>query len=393
MRATRAIIHTDNIKHNINVIKSLVGKAEICAVVKANGYGSSGEIVATTAQSLGIKTFAVATVSEGAQLRNASIKGRILLLSPFDKTEVTDIVKNNLTPCVTDATNLLIKDNQNSKNDTLINEIFLAIETGMGRIGCVPRDIELTVKSITKLGVKVAGLITHFSVGDSSNIDDESYTANQLKLFTNAIDKVVAAGIKRESLCCTASASSAFLMSETWETKIKDTNCNTDVRLDMVRAGIILYGLPPSSDVARVMTQKNIDLRPVMSVVTKVALIKHYKAGDCISYGRTFICKSDTTLAVLPIGYADGLLRRYGSFLRVAINGGSYPIAGRICMDMCMVDLGANVNNIKAGDDVIIFGDKNKGAIMDATDIAKSCGTINYEVTSCISSRVPRVAQ
>lgn len=375
MRATRAIIHIDNIKHNIEQIRQHTGKAAICAVVKANGYGSSGIIVAKTAQDMGIKDFAVATVSEAVQLRESGIDGRVLLLSPFDKSEFQDIIDYNITPCVSDESDV-------KNGAAVLANVFLAIDTGMGRVGCAPSEALNTALNIEKAGAKVTGLITHFSVGDSLKDSDKQYTKRQLALFNGAISSLTESHFDRSTLCCTASASSAFLM---------NGKGDSEFALDMVRAGVILYGLPPSADVESVLKEKGVDLRPVMSVVTKVALTKHCKKGDCLSYGRTFVCDCDTNIAVIPIGYADGILRRYGSFLKVAINGKAYPIAGRICMDMCMVDLGGDT--VKAGDDVIVFGDKAKGAIMDASDIAKNCATINYEVTSCISSRVPRVAE
>lgn len=380
MRATRALIHTDNIVHNIKEIKKHLGGARFCAVVKANGYGSSAKIVAKTAQDLGITDFAVATVREGIELREAGIIGRILLLSPFDPLEATDILENYLTPCISNIEGALSLTNVGDLSSIdRVPEVFLAVDTGMGRVGCKSLDAGDLAHEISLLGVTVAGLITHFSVGDSAASDDVAYTKKQFSLFQTAIDRVVSAGFPRDGLCCTASASSAFLMGQ-----------DASIALDMVRVGVILYGLPPSKDLVTKMKEIGLKLSPVMSVVTKVMLVKNCEVGDFISYGRTFCCKKKTNIAILPIGYADGIQRRYGAFLKVMIGGKSYPVVGRVCMDMIMVDLGCDT--VEVGADAIIFGDKDKGAAFDATDIADNCDTINYEVTSLISSRVPRVA-
>lgn len=384
MRLTKVLIHTDNIVFNINQIKKHTNGAKICAVVKADGYGSSAAIVSKVAAAQGIKNFAVATVSEGVELRKNGIEGELLLLSPFDKSEVALINEYSITPCISDEATLDTMERELAlidKKALKAQSVYLAVDTGMSRVGCFEGEVESLAKRIKKSTLTLSGLITHFSVGDSLAQSDIDYTVNSFETFKRAIDITLKAGFERNKLTCTASASSAFLLGK----------CK-GVALDMVRAGIILYGYPPSDDAAKVFSELGVTLKPVMSVVSTVAMVKKLSKGQAVSYGRTYKALRDTFIAVIPIGYADGVLRRYGSFLRVAINGKSYPVAGRICMDMFMVDLGDNSDNIKTGDAVTIFGDKSKGAVLDALDLAKNCDTISYEVTSLISKRVPRVA-
>lgn len=385
MRLTKAIIHTDNIAFNIRQIKKHTGGAKLCAVVKAGGYGTDSVLTAKVAMAEGIDTFAVATVKEGLELRENGIRGTILLLSPFDKSEIPAINESELTPCISssqEAEDIAHALSLIEQKKTKLQKVYLAIDTGMGRVGCFEEDASKSAKAIKAQGLDLSGVITHFSVGDSCDEGDIEYTKNSFESFKRAIDSVVGAGFKRQDLCCTASASSTFLMG----------HCE-GVAKDMVRAGIILYGYEPSEDVKKAMDALGLKLRPTMSVVSSVAMVKKIKAGGCVSYGRTFCAKRDTFVAVIPMGYADGLLRRYADFLEVSIGGKKYKVAGRICMDMFMADLGDNSAGVKAGDAVIIFGDKEKGAAMDAADIAKASGTISYEVTSLISKRVPRVAE
>ena len=160
----------------------------------------------------------------------------------------------------------------------------------------------------------------------------------------------------------------------------------------MVRAGIITYGYYPDDITKEYLksVNKDIELKPVLSLETKVVAIRHFKKGQSISYGRTYVCENDTDIAILPIGYADGLLRRFSPGLCVTINGKNYPVRGRICMDQCMVELGKN-HNVKLWDKVLIFGPKESGALNTADDLAKIGNTISYEVLTSISKRIERV--
>ena len=166
-----------------------------------------------------------------------------------------------------------------------------------------------------------------------------------------------------------------------------------EMQLDMIRPGIILYGYYADEVTKSYLEKKGIklNLKPAMQFETKVCSIRHFQKNQSVSYGCTWICSEQTDIAVLPVGYADGLLRRNSPGLKVSINGKAYPIVGRICMDQCMVDIGLDNKDVKRWDKAIIFGPKDKGAVFDADDIAKMTGTISYEVMTSLSKRVKRI--
>ena len=166
-----------------------------------------------------------------------------------------------------------------------------------------------------------------------------------------------------------------------------------ELQMDMVRPGIIIYGYYPDQITKKYLAERNIeiDLKPVMQFESQVVSIKHFKKGMSISYGRTWVCPEDTDIAIIPAGYADGLLRRNSPGMEVTINGKPYPIRGRICMDQCMVDIGQNNKDVKRWDKVIFFGPKEKGALKDANDVANETGTISYEVMTSLSRVVRHI--
>ena len=220
-------------------------------------------------------------------------------------------------------------------------------------------------------------MCTHFAVSDSLDKENIEFTNKQYENFEKAIENVKNKGIDPGICSC---SNSAAIMN------------NKNMHINMVRAGIITYGYYPDDITKEYLksVNKDIELKPVLSLETKVVAIRHFKKGQSISYGRTYVCEDDTDIAILPIGYADGLLRRFSPGLCVTINGKNYPVRGRICMDQCMVELGKN-HNVKLWDKVLIFGPKESGALNTADDLAKIGNTISYEVLTSISKRIERV--
>lgn len=383
MRCTKAVIYSENLRNNLREIKKNLQKnVKLCLAVKANGYGNDAFTAAKIAEEMGAEYIAVATVSEGIELRKQEIKTSILLLSPCMPDEFSAIIENNITPLVFDEET--IKEFASVvKNEKLSNyKVFLAVDTGMGRVGCFPEETGMIAKKIVATkSLELAGTITHFSVSDSISEENIKYTKEQYDNFIQAIRNIekegISAGIKT---CCASAAAIAF----------------PEFQMDMVRPGIILYGYYPDDISKEYLLSHNIslELNPVMQFESKVAAIKHFKKGMYVSYGRTWKANQDTDIAVLPVGYADGLLRRNSPGINVTINGRAYPIVGRICMDQCMVDIGLNNPNVKRWDTAIIFGPKNaieSCSLFDADDIARLTGTISYEIMTSISQRVPRV--
>lgn len=379
-RCTKSVIYTENLKNNIQQIKNaLKPGTKLCVAVKADGYGNDAILTAKICQELNVDYLAIATVQEGIELRQAGIKLNLLLLSLCIPQEFNDIFENEITPLVFSKEYIeLISQAADSyfKN----NEKFpvqLAVDTGMGRIGCYPEEAGEQAKLINNSNHLVLnGMCTHFAVADSVAKDNIEYTKKQYENFCNAIDNVKSEGIDPGICSC---SNSAAIMN------------NDDMHINMVRAGIITYGYYPDDITKEFLKKQNkdINLKPVLSLQTQVVAIRHFPKGKSISYGRTFVCKEDTDIAILPIGYADGLLRRFSPGLEVTINNKKYPVRGRICMDQCMVELGKN-HDVKLFDKVVIFGPEESGALCTADDLAKIGNTISYEVLTSISKRVYR---
>lgn len=382
-RCTRAIIYKDNLKYNLEQIRKYIEpNTKICVAIKADAYGHNAVLTAKLATEVGgIDYFAVATVDEAIELRKAGIKQNLLLLSLCVPEEFTDLFEYNITPLIFSEEYILelskYADDFFSENKKF--EVFLAVDTGMGRIGCYPNESGFEAKLINNTKhLKLGGMITHFCVSDSLSSQSQEFTNEQYNQFKIAIENVKKEGINPGICSCGASAG---LLN------------NTNMHFDMVRPGIITYGYYPDEITKEYLhsIHKDFDIKPIMALETQIVAIRHFPKGKTISYGRTYTCPEDTDIAILPIGYADGLLRRFSPGLEVTINGKKYPIRGRICMDQCMVDIGNNNKDVKLWDKVLIFGPKESGSLSTADDIAKIGNTISYEVLTSISKRVERV--
>lgn len=378
-RCTKAVLYQDNLRYNLKNIKKYIGNnVKMCVAVKADAYGHNAVLTAKIAQECSVEYLAVATVEEGIELRNNGITAKILLLSLCTNEEMTDLIKNKIIPLVYSFEHIGMLKKACTTLQQQKYPVFLAIDTGMGRIGCLPKDAGKEALYIEENEIlKLEGMCTHFSVSDSQKKENIEYTEKQFEDFKLAIENVKKSGINPGICSC---ANSAALL------------CNPKMHLDMVRPGIITYGYYPDKDVKEFINSRNIDfdIKPVLAFETKVASIRHFNQGKSISYGREWICDDDTDIAVLPVGYADGLLRRFSPGLYVTINGENYPIRGRICMDQCMVDIGKNNDKVKLWDKAIIFGPEESGALNTADTLAEIGNTISYEVLTSLSKRVKR---
>lgn len=368
-----------NLKHNLLEIKSKLNSGtKMCVAVKADAYGHGAVPCAKEAVACGASYLAVAAVSEGVELREAGIRVPVLVLSLCSPEEMDELVQHDLTPFVFDGEYIDDVAAAVKKAGKKSYEVHLAVDTGMGRIGCLPEDAASVARHIESSGVlKLGGMCTHFAVADSVKKEDREYTKLQFSRFMKAVDSVKAAGINPGIRHCSSSA--ALL------------DC-PDMQLDMVRPGIIVYGYYPGDMTESYFKQKGtpVSLLPVMALVTHVCAVRPFVPGASISYGRTWTASCATDIGVLPIGYADGLLRRFSPGLNVAINGKQYPVRGRICMDQCMIDLGKKTD-VKRWSEAVIFGPKESGALQTAQELADAIKTISYEVTCAVTKRVPRV--
>ena len=383
-RCTKAVIYKDNLEYNLKQIRNYVNKnVKLCVAVKADGYGHNAVLTAQIAEKVGAEFVAVATVEEGIELRENGIKCGILLLSLCIPSEMPALFEYKLTPLVFseeyitalgDAAKSAVK---HGVKNALDYKVHLAVDTGMGRIGCYPEEAGEQAALIEASGLKLGGMCTHLAVSDSLSPENIDFTREQFNAFKQAVAEVKARGI--EPGICSCGASAALLNDE-------------DMQFDMVRPGIITYGYYPDEITKEYLekTGRHFDIKPVLALETKVVAIRHFPAGKSVSYGRTWVAEKDTDIAVLPIGYADGLLRRFSPGIEVTINGKNYPVRGRICMDQCMVEIGKDNPDVKLWDKAVIFGPEESGALNTAEDLARLGNTISYEVLTALSKRVRR---
>jgi alanine racemase len=371
MRATRAIIHLNRLSRNIAAVRAKIGPHPlICMPVKADAYGHGAVPVARAALEAGARYLAVATVDEGKELREGGITAPVLLLSIPLPEELFDAAACDLSPLIGDR-EYAEAAGRAAKQAGKRLSVHLKVDTGMGRAGCFPdtaADLAACVAACPSL--EIAGTATHLAVADSPTEADIRYTKEQLTRFRAAVERIRRAGFEPGLLHAANSGAVIF---------------HEDARFDMVRPGILLYGYKPQS--AAWIGGRNImpDIEPLMELVTQISFIKRLKAGETISYGRTWTAPRDTVIATLPVGYGDGLPRGLSGNFSVRIRDAMYPLAGRICMDQCMVDLGPDTD-IKRWERVTLFG----GSAPDAADLAAQLGTISYEITCNINKRVPR---
>ena len=369
LKRTWAEISLDNLTHNFETIRRQVGpKAKLLGVVKADAYGHGAVRVAKHLERLGAGYLAVSNLDECEELRVNGITLPILMLgfTPADQAE--RILKNDMTQAVP---NLAIAEAYSSAavhaGGTM--KVHIKLDTGMGRLGfqCDDAHFDASLRDILKIltlpGLDVEGVFTHFCVSDEAADECVEFTKIQHDRFLRMIDAVETQGNFRFRLhhCCNAGGIASY----------------PEWAWDMVRCGIILYG---SGDLAEKM-----GMQPVMSLKTRVATIKDFAAGEPISYGRTYFTQRPSRIAVLPIGYADGLHRALSNQIEVLTPYGRAKQVGRICMDMCMIDV-TDLPQVKSGDEVEIFGEH----ILCADDAAL-CDTIPYELMCAVSKRVPRV--
>ncbi len=361
-----AYIDKDAIVHNIKEIKKSALSSKLMAVIKADGYGH-GALNMEKYLSSYVDGYAVATVEEGVELRHAGVKKPILVLGYVFSELYEEAVENDITFTVFNP------DDAQAISETAFNagktaKIHIALDTGMGRIGFKPDEKSADeVKRISQLpNIYIEGMFTHFATADEA---DFSFTNLQAEQFCEFKKMLCEKGVTIE--VCHAANSGAIMQHKAYA-------------FDMVRAGIILYGLYPSEDVDK----KLLPLKPVMSLISHVSYVKTIKKGDSVSYGRTFIAEHDMKIATIPVGYADGYPRLLSNKGKVIINGEYAPIVGRVCMDQFMVDV-TNIENVETGTKVTLIGE-DKNACVSVDDIAKLTGTINYEVVCDISKRVPR---
>ena len=368
LRPAWAEVNLDNLANNMKEIRRVSKSKDIIAVVKADAYGHGAIDAAQVFLKNGATRLAVAVISEAAELRESGINCPIMILGFTSPYLIDDLLKYDIEQTVysyeyaCEISKAAVKQDKTAK-------IHIALDTGMGRIGFRPEEKSVDeVYKISKLhNIVIEGLFSHFSSADQ---EDKSYTHMQIEKFNWFYNELLKRGIK---INVRHIANSAAIIDI------------PEVHFDAVRPGIILYGYYPSKDVSRDI----INLKPAMSLKANVVHVKRVPSGECIGYGRKFKTVRESTIATLPIGYADGYTRLLFNKAKVIINGKFAPVVGRICMDQCMVDV-TEAGDVKTGDEAILMG-SDKSLKFDADDMADLLGTISYEILCMIGKRVPRV--
>lgn len=368
IRPTWAEVDLHTIARNIEKTRQLLQPGTLMmAVVKANAYGHGMVEVAKTAVQAGAEYLGVATLDEALILRRHGLKAPIMVLGYTPAIESGPAIDENVALTVLDLdTALIIADS--AVRAGKVARVHIKVDTGMNRIGFQPGSESLgAVAEISQLpGLKLEGIFSHFSVSD---IEDKSFSKRQLAVFTEFCTQLKEIGVDPPLKHIANSAAIIDL---------------PESHLNMVRAGIMIYGFYPSHDVQK----SRIDLEPAMRLYSRVAQVKNIYPGDTVSYGRTFEAEEPLTVATIPIGYADGYSRLLSNRIWAIIRGQRARQIGTICMDQCMFDV-SHIDGVAQGDPVLLFGAEGDGVTAD--DIAGVMGTINYEIVCKISARVPRV--
>lgn len=373
---TSATIDLDALGANLRGIRERARGKAILAPVKANAYGHGAVLVSQfLEQHRLVEAFGVASVSEGIELRDVGIKLPIVKFSHCFPEELSAAVASDLTLSVVDESSINAAQVAARKANRRVG-VQLAVDTGMRRVGCEPKcALSLAQLVAASPNLVLEGVFTHLPVSDT--LSGVEFTHKQLAVFatlTASINESRAKSGLDPVKYVHASNSGAVLGHSLDE-------------FTMLRPGLMMYGYYPDLE-----TPRTIALQQVMTWSTKVSFIKRIEAGDSVGYGRTWIAPSARYIATIPVGYADGFSRLNSNQGRVLINGRSFPIAGRICMDQSMVDLGEDDSGVKVGDEVVLLG-RSGDEFISTDELAQLMGTITYEVTCLIGPRVPRIGK
>lgn len=358
-----AEISIDNFIHNINSIKrELSANAMLLAIMKADAYGHGAAKLAPIALDAGAAMLGVATLIEAMEIREVCKEAQILVLGATQTNLVKEALKQNITLTIFNkkTASLLSKE---ARKENKIAKIHIKLDSGMNRLGYKHNDenIKEIIDILNLPNIYVEGIFTHFADADR---EDSEFTKEQYEAFKLFLESIK---IRPRIIHCTNSSA---------------TLTYKQMHHNMVRPGIIMYGVKPIKSL-------KIDLKPVMSVKTKITHIKKIKKNESIGYSRAFTSKQDMTIATLPIGYADGYMRALSNKAEVSVNGVRAAIVGNICMDQCMIDI-SHIENVKVEDEVLIFGKDSSNELL-VSELANHANTIEHEILCAVSKRVKRI--
>jgi len=372
-RATRAEIDLTAFRHNLqNLRKYLDPQTRIMAIVKADAYGHGAVSCARIAVESGAANYLGAgVIEEGIELRENGLNAPILILGSIFPDEAEDLVRHNLATilCTQPLAQALSKEAE--KQDKTVS-VHIKVDTGMNRLGISPENLPALLDQVRNLkNLKIEAVSTHFSSADD---EDLSVTQAQLEKLQTALTILQKEGVHTPIVHC-ANTSALFKFPES--------------HFNMVRPGLILYGVLPSPSLRPVIDQGENPFQPVMQWKSQIILLKPIAKNQPVSYSGSFTTQRDSLIATLPIGYADGLHRMLSNKMDVLIRGRRAPQVGNICMDMILIDV-TDIPDVQAGDEVVIFG-RQGDEMISVEELAVKGKTIPYEILCSVSKRVPRI--
>jgi alanine racemase len=362
-RPTWAEVNLKSLAYNLSQVRKILpAHTRIMATIKADAYGHGLIPVARKLAGCGVDYFGVASIDEGIRLRSAGIKVPILIMGLVLKKDIAPLFEHRLT-CTVCSYELAQELSKMAGRSSQKAKVHIKVDTGMGRVGVTPEEALKLIKKIKRLEfIEIEGVFTHFALADA----DKKFTSRQIFLFERLISALEKEGIKIPLL---HTANSMAILDY------------PDSHFNMVRPGLVLYGLYPKPDL-------KVRLKPVLSLRTKVIFVKKVPKGCGISYGHIYVTRNNTTVVTLPIGYGDGYPRNLSNTGKVLLKGRSFKISGRICMDQIMVDVG-NLK-VRPGDEAVLIGCQAQNRIT-TEELALLSGTIPYEIVCGLGSRIPRV--
>jgi len=367
-RLTQAFIHLDHLAHNLRLLQRQAAPAAVWPVLKANAYGHDAAMVAAQLVRLGCQTLCVADVEEAIALIDAGSRATFIILSATLPQHSETLVAYDCQPVVCTLEMVDALATAARKLGKRIS-VHVKVDTGMGRLGIPPEEVTAFLDRCRDFpAIDVRGLMSHFPRADEA---DKSYSIAQLAHFRQVVEITQSYGIKTIHM---ANSAAIFAL--------------PDSHFDAVRPGIALYGLQPAAPIAHPTAR---ELKAVLELKSQVIFLKEVAPGTGLSYGHAFHTQCSSLIATLPIGYGDGLSRNLSGRIDVLVRGVRCPQVGRITMDLSLIDVTALRGQVESGDEAVIIGRQGTDEIT-AEELASKLGTINYEIVTGISHRVPRVA-
>jgi len=366
-RLTQVVLHLDRLSHNMHLLQQQVAGRPLWPCIKADAYGHGAEIVARHLLQLGYNTFGVADVAEAVALIDAGIDARFVIFSATLPAHSEALVAFDCEPAVCTPEMVTALARAAEKLGKRVS-IHIKVDTGMGRIGIYPDQVQAFIEHCHHYpAIHVRGIMSHFPRADEA---DKTFSYQQIEMFKRVAEMVRPHGIEVRHM-----ANSAAILDL------------PDAYFDAARPGIAIYGLHPSQAIQN--PQVN-ELRPVLEWKSRITFLKEVAAATGLSYGHTYTTQRSSLIATIPVGYGDGLSRNLSNNIDFLVAGRRCPQVGRITMDMCLIDVTALRGHVELGDEVVIIGVQQQEEIT-ADELADKLGTINYEIVTAISHRVPRI--